>query len=180
MARIKSRALASLNRQRLVHSARTAVAATVSLVVARQFRLPEAYWAAITTLIVMQSSLGAALTISWKRFVGTALGAIVAALVTTYFRPTAIAFGGVVFGLGLLCSALHLDRTAYRFASITLAIVMLVVRTKPAWVVATHRFVEVSVGIVVGLVLTAVWPEGESPPAAQAQIQGKATQGESA
>ena len=72
--------LATLNRQPLVHSARTAVAATVSLVVARAFRLPEAYWAAITTLIVMQSTLGAALTISWRRFAGTALGAIVGAL----------------------------------------------------------------------------------------------------
>jgi len=162
MTRVKSWTLSSLNRQALVHSVRTAVAATVSLVVARLFRLPEAYWAAITTLIVMQSTLGAALTISWKRFVGTALGALVGALVTTYFRPSAIAFGGFVFCIGLLSSALRLDRTAYRFASITLAIVMLVGRAKPAWVVATHRFVEVSIGIGVGLMLTAVWPEGES------------------
>jgi len=162
MTRVKSWTLSSLNRQALVHSVRTAVAATVSLVVARLFRLPEAYWAAITTLIVMQSTLGAALTISWKRFVGTALGALVGALVTTYFRPSPIALGGFVFCIGLLSSALRLDRTAYRFASITLAIVMLVGRAKPAWVVATHRFVEVSIGIGVGLMLTAVWPEGES------------------
>jgi len=58
----------------LVHSARTAVAALASLLVARLFRLPEAYWAPITTLVITQSSLGAALAVSWQRFVGTALG----------------------------------------------------------------------------------------------------------
>jgi uncharacterized membrane protein YgaE (UPF0421/DUF939 family) len=159
MARLKTWIPLTVNWRSLQHSARTAVAATVSLVVARAFRLPEAYWAAITTLIVVQSTLGAALTISGKRFAGTALGAIVGALVATLFRPSAIAFGGAVFSIGMIGPVFHLDRTAYRFASITLAIVMLVGRTAPAWVVATHRFVEVSIGIAVGLVLTAVWPE---------------------
>jgi len=162
MARATSWVLATFNRQGLVHSARTAVAATASLLAARAFRLPETYWAAITTLIVMQSTLGAALTVSWKRFVGTALGALVAALATTYVGPNALAFGGLVLGIGLLSSALHLDRTAYRFASITLAIVMLIAHTQPGWVVAAHRFIEVSVGIGVALILTAVWPEVES------------------
>ena len=161
MARVTMWVPATLNRQAMVNSARTAFAATFSLIVARVFRLPETYWAAITTLIVMQSTLGAALTVSWKRLVGTALGAFVAAFATTYIGPNALAFGGLVFGIGLLSSALHLDRTAYRFASITLAIVMLIAHTRPAWVVATHRFIEVSVGIAVALALTAIWPEPE-------------------
>jgi hypothetical protein len=41
-----------------------------------RFKLPEAYWAPITTLVITQSSLGATLTVSWQRFVGTALGAL--------------------------------------------------------------------------------------------------------
>ena len=162
MASIKGWIVSGISRQALVHSVRTAVAATVSLAVARLVRMPEAYWAAVTTLIVMQSTLGAALTVSWKRLVGTALGACVGALVTTYFPPKALVFGAVVFAIGLISATLHLDRTAYRFASITLAIVMLIRRTNPAWVVATHRFAEVSVGIVVGLALTALWPERET------------------
>src|SRR5882757_7898787 len=60
--------LTCVDRNWLKHSARTAVAAMVSLLVARLFTLPEAYWSAITTLIVMQSSLGAALGISVRRF----------------------------------------------------------------------------------------------------------------
>jgi uncharacterized membrane protein YccC len=46
----------------LAHSARTATACVASLLVARLFRLPESYWAAVTTLVTTQSSLGAALT----------------------------------------------------------------------------------------------------------------------
>jgi len=64
----------------------------------------------------------------------------------------------------VICAALHLDRSAYRYAGITLAIVILVARTQPVWIIAAHRFIEISLGIVVGLLLTAVWPE--SPPAA--------------
>ena len=48
----------------VVHSIRTAIAATLSLAVARLFGLPEAYWAAIATLVVMQSTLSATLLIS--------------------------------------------------------------------------------------------------------------------
>jgi len=36
---------------------------------------------------------------------------------------------------------------------------MLVVRYKSAWIGALHRFIEVSIGIVVGLLLTILWPE---------------------
>jgi len=32
----------------------------------------------------------------------------------------------------------------------------------PAWVIAAHRFAEVSIGIAVGLIVTALWPEKKS------------------
>jgi uncharacterized membrane protein YgaE (UPF0421/DUF939 family) len=158
-----------LGRRALVHSARTAVAAVISLIVARALGLPEAYWATVTTLIIMQSTLGAALTVSEQRLAGTAMGAVMGALLTTYFGSNVIVFGLGVFALGLVCAALHLE-DAYRLASVTLAIVMLIARTKPAWMVAAHRFVEVAVGIAVGLAVTAVWPGVEptasiAPPA---------------
>lgn len=145
----------------LVHSARTAVTAVTSLLVARLFRLPQAYWAPITTLVITQSSLGAALQVSWQRFVGTALGALVGAIVASYFGPPLLAFASSVFILGLLCALLGSDRAAYRFGGITLAIVMLVPRTGPAWEMALDRFAEVSIGIGVALIMTVVWPEKE-------------------
>jgi uncharacterized membrane protein YccC len=157
-----------LTKHDVVHVARTTVAAVVSLLVARLFRLPESYWAAITTLVVMQSTLGAAFTVSWQRFVGTAIGAAAGALFATYFGSNTVIFGIGIFILGLICAVLKLDRAAYRFAGITLAIIMLVAHTNAEWIVAVHRFFEVSLGIAVGLALTAIWPEALEDPGAPA------------
>src|SRR5437870_11763032 len=143
----------------LAHAARTAVAALASLLVAQLFRLPEAYWAPITTLVITQSSLGAALTVSWQRFVGTVLGAVVGAIVASHFGPHVLVFGSCVFTLGLLRAVARLDLTAYRFAGVTLAIVLLVPRRGPAWQIALQRFAGVSTGIGVALMLAMVWPE---------------------
>ncbi len=148
----------------LVHSLRTAVAAVASVLVARLFRLPETYWAAITTLVITQSSLGAALAVSWQRFVGTALGAAVGAMVASYFGPHVLVFGASVFLLGLLCALARADRSAYRFGGIALAIVLLIPRTGSAWQIAFRRFAEVSIGIAVALIMTVVWPEREITP----------------
>jgi len=153
----------------LIHSVRTAVAAVLSILVARLARLPEAYWAGITTLVITQSSLGAALPISFDRFMGTALGCLFAALVANYFGPSAAVYGVSVFLLGLLIAASRLNRSAYRLGGVALTIVLLIPRTGAAWGVAFHRFAEVSIGIVVALVLTAIWPDPEPPASAAAK-----------
>jgi uncharacterized membrane protein YgaE (UPF0421/DUF939 family) len=36
--------------------------------------------------------------------------------------------------------------------------VFLIAHTRPPWVVAIHRFVEVSLGIAVALLVTVIWP----------------------
>jgi len=152
----------------LSSSARPAVAVLASFFAARTFALPEPYWAAITTLVVTQSAPGTATSVARRRFLGTALGAGSAAALALWIRPGIWAVGAGIFLLGLLCSALgrieaklrsQFDRTTYRFAGIALAVVLLISRSVPVWVAALHRFLEVSIGIVVGLVLTFLWPD---------------------
>jgi len=147
------------------HSVRTALAATASVIVARLVQMPEAYWAAIATLVVMQSSLGATLTLSIERVVATALGASVGAVETNYFGSNLAAFMLAIFFIGLLSFGFRLEKTAYRYASVTLTIIVLIPRTNPAWIVALHRFIEVSVGIIVALAVVAFWPERSAVPA---------------
>src|SRR5262249_52902004 len=106
MAHLGRRTPSWLTWQVVAHSVRSAVAATVSLLVARLFRLPESYWASITTLVVMQSTLGAAWTISRQRFAGTALGAAMGALLARYFGMNLFVFSAGVFAQGLICAAL--------------------------------------------------------------------------
>jgi uncharacterized membrane protein YccC len=145
----------------LAHSARTGLAAAVSFAIARTFKLPEDYWAAVTTIVVMQSTLGAAWSVSKQRLTGTALGAAVAALLGSYFAPGLVLYGSAIIGLGLICALLRLDRSAYRFAGITLTIVLLPMRNVPFWTIGLHRFLEVSLGICVALLFTALWPQPE-------------------
>src|SRR5262245_15735625 len=151
----------------LVHSARTATAAVTSLLIARQFGLPEAYWAAVTTLVIEQSSLGAALSVSWHRFIGTLLGAALGAIMATQPVPHTLAIGASVFVLGLLRVVTRYDLAGYRFGGVTLAIVLLVPRSGPAWKIALHRFVEVSIGIGVALMLAVIWPERDAATGAE-------------
>jgi len=143
----------------LVHTLRTALAAVVSLLTARVLRLPETYWAAITTMIVMQSTLGAALTISRQRLAGTAIGALLGALLATFAGKTLPVYGAGIFFCGLTCALLRMERNAFRYAGITLTIVLLIAHAQPAWIIAIHRFLEISLGIAVGVVMTLVWPE---------------------
>jgi uncharacterized membrane protein YccC len=145
------------------HTARTAIAATASLAAAYAVGLPDAYWAPITSMVVTQSTLGATWTVSRQRFAGTALGAVLGALLSEHIGAGVAVFMASIFAVGPLCAVLHLDRTAYRFAGITLAIVLLASHDKTAWSMAINRFLEVSVGIAAGLILTALWPEKQRP-----------------
>jgi uncharacterized membrane protein YccC len=164
---IKRWVAAGLTKVWLEHILRTTIAATLSFVAARALGLGEAYWATISTIVVLQSTVGAAWTISMQRFAGTALGAATGALLVARFGPSALAYAGALLLLGLICALLRLDRPAYRFAGITAAVIMLVGRPQGAWTAALHRSLEVSFGIAIGLVLTAIWPE-RLPPEADA------------
>jgi uncharacterized membrane protein YgaE (UPF0421/DUF939 family) len=147
------------NPSSLTTATRTAVAAVLSYLVALLFRLPEAYWAPISTLIALQSELGTALPISIQYFVGTGIGAAVGAVTAAYVGESVWAFGMAVFLVGLLCAVLRIERSAYRYASVTLVIVILITRSASVWLIAIHRFFEVSLGLVIGLLVSEFWPE---------------------
>ena len=65
MDRLRDLVIAKENQLSVRHSARTAAIAVGSFLIARLLRLPEAYWAAITTLIVGQSP-GTLLKFLWE------------------------------------------------------------------------------------------------------------------
>jgi uncharacterized membrane protein YgaE (UPF0421/DUF939 family) len=140
----------------LLDAARTTVAAVVSLLLARMLKLPESYWAPISAIVIIQSTLNPR-AVAWQRFAGTALGAVVAAIVATFLPHNTLVYAGTIFFCGALCFLLRV-RTAFRFAAITLSIILLIEYHRPPWIVAWHRFVEVSVGIAVALTVAWVWP----------------------
>jgi len=118
--------------------------------------MSEFYWAPISTIVILLSTINP-LTLAWQRFAGTALGAALGALIATCAHPSWLVYGVGLFVCGMLSSLLRIG-TAYRFAAIAMSIVLLIPHDRPPWVVAAHRFIEVSVGIAVALLATVVWP----------------------
>ena len=102
-----------MDQKEVLHSIRTAAAAVGSLLIARFCRLPESYRAAVTAIVIMQSTLGAAWTVSKQRFVGTALGAAMGALLTPYAAQNVAAFGAGEFVLGLICARCASDEMRF-------------------------------------------------------------------
>jgi hypothetical protein len=138
-----------------LHSARTAVAAIASLLIARRCCFIGNLLGADNdsggyAVVNPANSLDFRGTLHWHRTWCYRRGLSLQAAMDLAF----IMFGISVFILGLLTSAPHLGRSAYRFAAITLAIVMLVPSTDSPRQIARHRFVEVCIGIGVALVLT--------------------------
>jgi uncharacterized membrane protein YgaE (UPF0421/DUF939 family) len=144
-----------LTREAVLISARTAIAAVISLLLARTLELREFYWASISTIVILLSTIDP-LTLAWQRFAGTAVGAYLGALMALYPRHNWIIFGVGIFVCGILSSLLRLG-SAYRFAAIALTIVLLVGHDGSPWAVATHRSIEVSLGIAVALLITLIW-----------------------
>ncbi len=161
-----------LNRRSLEHAAKTSIASLVALLASRALHLPEFYWGGIATIVVLQSTLGAALSVSVLRLTGDALGAFAGAVLAICFGHSVYIFAVGVFLLGLLTAAAHLDRSAFRFSGIALAVVMLIPRSESPWIVAWHRFSEIAVGIVIALLVVLVWPERTSSPVSAASPGG--------
>jgi len=129
---------------------KTALAGCLAMYFAQLLHLPQAYWAAISAMIVMQVNLGAAVKQSWIRFAATAVGAAVSVPFIAVPGHKLLVFGVAVFVTVVLCTILHLQ-DGIRLAAVTIAIIMLVPNTGRPWVPALNRFLEVSFGILIAL-----------------------------
>lgn len=145
-----------IHRGSLLDTARTSLAAVAAMLLARLLKMPEYYWAPISTIVIIQSTIPPR-TLAWQRFVGTALGAVLGAALATFFHATTIVYLLGLLLCGVLSFLLNLGG-AYRFAAITLSIILLIPRAAAPWVVSWHRFLEVSLGVAVALVTATVWP----------------------
>lgn len=143
----------------LIHPARTAIACALSLIGANLLGLEESYWAPITTVIVMQSTLGTSWDTSKQRLIGTVIGTVTAGAMFMLKLPMPLVLGIGIFVMGLICAGLNLVQSAFRFAGVTFAIIILLPHTGTVWEIGMHRFIEVSLGIAVALAVSAVGPD---------------------
>src|SRR5215469_12469678 len=107
---IRNLIVASENPLSITHITRTVLAAVFSLLVAQWIQLPEAYWAGITTLAVIQSTSEAALPVAIQYFAGTAVGAVVGGWAGAHFPGNPLVFGLCAVTIGLACVPFRLER----------------------------------------------------------------------
>ncbi len=151
------RILLGMTRESILDGVRTTVACVLALLLARLLKLPEFYWAPISTVVIVQTTMPP-LTVGWQRFLGTAVGALLGAALATYFPPNAAVYGVGVMACGVVAWLLRVGG-AFKFAAITLSIILLIPQKVAPWIAGWHRFLEVSLGIAVGLVVMTVWPQ---------------------
>jgi uncharacterized membrane protein YgaE (UPF0421/DUF939 family) len=137
------------------HALKTAIAGGISLALARVFKLEQGYWACVAAVVVMQSDAAATLTASRDRLAGTAFGALLGWGASTIWNGHLIVYTVVIL-IGIAIPEAIEMATAGRLAAVTATIILLAPSTAPHRTVALHRFLEVSLGIVVTLVVSQV------------------------
>jgi len=137
----------------LIHAAKTALAATLSWWLALRFGMRDGYWGAISAIIVLQSNVGATVTASRDRLLGTVIGAGLGFGFSLLPMPLALSYILALLIAILLGGLLGLSNSS-RLACVTITIVMLVHKEGSRWGLAFDRVTEVIMGIVVALAVT--------------------------
>src|SRR5215470_2640976 len=85
------------DRETLNNCARTAVATLLSLLLSRTaLRLPEFYWAPISTIVIILSPQDR-FAVAWQRFAGTAIGVTLGAATATFLPGNWMIYGTGIF-----------------------------------------------------------------------------------
>lgn len=145
------------HRNLLIQGAKTGLAAALSCWITSLFQLHEFYWSGISAVIVLQSDVGSTVTASRNRFIGTTIGALLGFL-GSLVGPQPEIYGLTVLIAMVLCGLLNLKESS-RLAGVTITIVMMVQQHGPRlshWNIALNRFLEVLIGIVVALLVSAL------------------------
>ena len=136
---------------------RTTLAGLATFALAEALRLPQGYWAVLTSVIIMQGSVGGSLKAGIDRLIGSFAGAIWGVAVTLAIPHHGIPALGLALVVALgplaLVSAL---KPSFRIAPVTAIIVLLSTSSLQADPVpyAVDRVLEIGLGCVVGLAVS--------------------------
>ncbi|HVN93585.1 MAG TPA: FUSC family protein [Terracidiphilus sp.] len=139
-------------RRILIDAAKTALAAALCWWLALRFGLHDGYWGSISAIIVLQSNVGATVSASRDRLLGTLMGAGFGFACSVFGRLPWNYIVALILAI-VVCGLLSL-RNSSRLAAVTITIIMLVPKSGPRWELALDRVGEVLLGIVVALLVT--------------------------
>jgi uncharacterized membrane protein YccC len=148
-------AKAAARKTELRHAIRVSAAVLAAYLLTALLRLPQGYWAVFTAVIVVQSSLGATITASIERLMGTILGGAVGAGAAMLHARFPEAGGPILAVTAAALTFFAAVRPAFKTAPIT-AVIMLIGMTThlDPLVAAFYRVAEITVGGLVGVAAT--------------------------
>ena len=136
---------------------RTTLAGLITFALAELLNLPQGYWAVLTSVIIMQGSVGGSLKAGIDRLIGSFAGAIWGVAVTLAIPHHGIPALGLALVVALgplaLVSAL---KPSFRIAPVTAIIVLLSTSSLQADPVpyAVDRVLEIGLGCIIGLAVS--------------------------
>ena len=156
--RLSRRALSAANARQgeLRHAVRVSAAVGVAFAVGALLRLPQAYWAVFTAVIVVQTSIGGTITAAIERMLGTVVGGLVGVAGAYLRAQTVLEEGLILSGAIALLAFAAAVRPSLRVAPITAAIVLVggsSTHLSPL-AAAGWRVVEILLGSIIGLSAT--------------------------
>jgi uncharacterized membrane protein YccC len=141
----------------LRHALRVVTAVIAAFAMVRLVGLPQGWWAVITALLVVQTSVGGSLKAALDRLWGTLAGALYgAAVAITIPHVTDLGLGLAIAAAILPLAYLAAVNPIFRVAPVTALIVMLPIYDPAAnpLVSAIDRIIEIIIGNVVALAVT--------------------------
>lgn len=141
------------------HAIRAALALTLAMALARGIGLQHAVWLPISVMVIMRPSVGGTLRHSWRRLLGTVLGAVLG-IVILLFKPAL----GVTIALMLFLFFLTILFKVFNYTafscSLTAAVILLLgIIFTDGWEMGLERIIDTIPGIIIGLGASfLIWP----------------------
>lgn len=142
------------------HGVKVGIASVLAYYLSDLLQLPYAFWAVITTVIVMQMRVADSIHMCMYRFTGTAIGAVIGILAILIFPPTPYyTLLGIFISTGV-CAYLTRYNERFRMAAITVAIVFLTSLGEDHRILFTlFRVAEIGIGVLCAFLISVlIWP----------------------
>lgn len=141
------------DRERFIHSLKTAIACSVGYFISKIIGLPADQWVVITIIVVMCAQLyvGSVLQKAYLRFLGTIIGSLFAASTIALFGVSHVAITATIalssFIFSYYAASSESNSYAGTLGAVTTAIIML--GQEPSLLYALERFLEIALGLVI-------------------------------
>jgi len=138
---------------------KTGLAGTITYAIYAGWHLPQGYWAVFAALVVTQANLGASWKAALYRTIGSACGAVSAALLMPWLGGGQVGAGTVLFLLATLFGYLTALHPSFTAAGFTAALILVFGGQGEPWHMAWLRVLYTMLGAVVAFGVGAiVWP----------------------